>query len=114
MAIAPVSTRPIGAFHTMPGYVGGKTFSSIEAFTKALSSGRAVMRPGDKVSIKAPIIPGAAVPQLKGLNKNSPFSVTYADGKLTIAAKNGAKFGATDKVGLVQKPLVAPGHEPKG
>jgi hypothetical protein len=113
MRIAPTNpTQLPGAWHDLPTFVGGKTFPSLAAFKEAIGSGHAVLRPGDKVSIRMPLRPGVAVPTVTGFNKNSPYSAKYANGKLTISVSDKARMGIVDRLSVNTGPLVAPTATP--
>jgi hypothetical protein len=90
----PVGTKEVR------GNVGGHTYPNLQAFMNAFGKGHAIMAAGDSVKIKLPRVAERA-PHLAGLDKSSPFTTSYRNGMLTITAKENAKFGAKDTVGIL-------------
>jgi hypothetical protein len=111
--IAPINPGQLpGAWRDLPSFVGGKTFASLSALKQEIGSGHAVIRPGDKFSVRFPQTAGGGVPQVQGFNKNSPFTAKYAHGKITFTAKPGAKLGTIDRLTILQAPVVGPNARP--
>ncbi|MBS2027770.1 MAG: hypothetical protein JST54_07715 [Deltaproteobacteria bacterium] len=122
MAISKVGggTQITHASKTLPDYVGGTTFKTVDAFKNTIGkNGTAILAPGDKMYLPFPAkgLLGARNPEITGFNKSSPFTtqVVTKGGKqyLEVSVKSDAKIGTTDGVKLHSGALVAPSADEK-